>query len=49
MLGIENATKPILGAVLMEIKDGNNILILKCFVVDNMNYHIVLGRDMLDH
>ena len=33
----------------MEIKVGRNMLFLKCLVLDNMKYHMVLGRDMLDH
>ena len=48
IVGIGNIPKPVHGAVILEIKIGENVLPLKCYVVDNIKYSIVLGRDMLD-
>ena len=48
IVGIGNVPKPVLGAVLLEIKVNGNILLLKCLVIDDMNYSVVLGRDMIN-
>ena len=45
---IGNVPKPVLGAVLLEIKVNGNILLLKCHVIDDRNYSVVLGRDMIN-
>ena len=48
IIGIGNGPKKILGAVFLEIEVGNNKLPLKCHIIEQMKYDIVLGRDMLD-
>ena len=48
IVGINNISKPVLGTVMFELKVGINILPLKCYVVENIKYNIVLGRDMLN-
>ena len=49
ILGIGNVAKPVLGAVLIEIGVDGNTLLLKCLIIDNMKFSVVLGRDMLDY
>ena len=48
IVGINNISKPVLGTVMFELKVGFNILPLKSYVVENMKYDVILGRDMLN-
>ena len=48
IVGIGHVTKPVRGAVLVEIKIGEDTLLLKCLVIEDMRYDMVLGRDMLN-
>ena len=48
VVGIGDIPQQIQGAVLLDIEIGDKILTLKCLVLEDMKYDIVLGRDMLD-
>ena len=48
VVGIGNVTKAVLGAIIIEVVVGENKLPLKCHIVENMKYPMVLGRDMMD-
>ena len=48
VVGIGGVNKDVHGAIIIAVKVNSNRLLLKCQVVDDMPYPIVLGREMMN-